>query len=335
MYELLADDSHAVRHAVAELVAAMLDEQGAAVLAAAPPPSAGKKGGRGRRRSGEGAEAASEAERQLAGLLQVRLRCAAGPPGCPRTGSPLDAHINRLPIHLFKPLRLPTSQVLHLLANPPPEGEDAEAAAEQEREVYPLDQEVVAQVVDALFQRWVGCAGVADQVLVGRGRRGRGRTWVGSAGSAGQGGVWAAQGRVPGAGAGAVAQMSSAGQRPPYGASLAALRCCCTLSTSPPVRRFHPPAFPCSVPALSDWPLLLRWASQGSAEAHFGDAGLTNLLHLLRDALRKATGAALPGGPADRKAGGREKQQAQVRAAQCGCIGRPPSFALPAPPTTC
>ncbi|PSC70800.1 sister-chromatid cohesion 3 [Micractinium conductrix] len=183
VYELLADDSHAVRHAVAELVAAMLDEQGAAVLAAAPPPSAGKKGGRGRRRSGEGAEAASEAERQLAGLLQV----------------------------------------LHLLANPPPEGEDAEAAAEQEREVYPLDQEVVAQVVDALFQR---------------------------------------------------------------------------------------------VPALSDWPLLLRWASQGSAEAHFGDAGLTNLLHLLRDALRKATGAALPGGPADRKAGGREKQQAQAAARQ-------------------
>ena len=32
VYELLADESHAVRHAVAELVAAMLEEQGRAVL---------------------------------------------------------------------------------------------------------------------------------------------------------------------------------------------------------------------------------------------------------------------------------------------------------------
>lgn len=33
VYELLADESHAVRHAVAELVAAMLEEQGTALLA--------------------------------------------------------------------------------------------------------------------------------------------------------------------------------------------------------------------------------------------------------------------------------------------------------------
>jgi len=33
VYELLADESHAVRHAVAELVSAMLQEQGQAVLA--------------------------------------------------------------------------------------------------------------------------------------------------------------------------------------------------------------------------------------------------------------------------------------------------------------
>lgn len=33
VYELLADESHAVRHAVAELVAAMLERQGTALLA--------------------------------------------------------------------------------------------------------------------------------------------------------------------------------------------------------------------------------------------------------------------------------------------------------------
>lgn len=36
MYELLADESAAVRHAVAELVAAMLEEQGEAVIKVGP-----------------------------------------------------------------------------------------------------------------------------------------------------------------------------------------------------------------------------------------------------------------------------------------------------------
>ncbi len=69
---------------------------------------------------------------------------------------------------------------------------------------------------------------------------------------------------------------------------------------------------------LSDWPLLLGWAQQGKAEAHFGEAGVTNLLHLLRDSLRKATGGQLPGGvaPLAGRSGvaGRERQQAQVSA---------------------
>lgn len=66
---------------------------------------------------------------------------------------------------------------------------------------------------------------------------------------------------------------------------------------------------------LSDWPLLLSWAQSGRAEAHFGEAGVTNLLHLLRDALAKATGGPLLGAaPAAeaRKAGQRDRQQAQV-----------------------
>lgn len=85
------------------------------------PQAADKAGGSSkkqqRRRS---SEAASTAELQLAGLLQL----------------------------------------MHLLANPPPEpapgaSPGAAAAAEEEREVVPLAREVVAQVVDALFDRWV------------------------------------------------------------------------------------------------------------------------------------------------------------------------------------
>lgn len=77
---------------------------------------------------------------------------------------------------------------------------------------------------------------------------------------------------------------------------------------------------------LSDWPLLLSWASSGRAESHFGEAGVTNLLHLLRDALAKATGGPLlggaPGGEA-RRAGQRDRQQAQVRVGCCVlCVGR-------------
>ena len=66
---------------------------------------------------------------------------------------------------------------------------------------------------------------------------------------------------------------------------------------------------------LCNWPLLLSWAQQGKAEEHFGEAGLTNLLHLLRDALRKATGGQLGGGADAHRAKqqSRERQQAQVR----------------------
>ena len=73
---------------------------------------------------------------------------------------------------------------------------------------------------------------------------------------------------------------------------------------------------------LCDWHLLLSWAQQGKAEEHFGEAGVTNLLHLLRDALCKATGAPLLGGAhghADHlrsKAPSRERQQAQATARQ-------------------
>lgn len=73
----------------------------------------------------------------------------------------------------------------------------------------------------------------------------------------------------------------------------------------------------CRVPALSDWALMLGWAQQGKAEAHFGEAGVTNLLHTLRDALTKATGAPLLGSAHDaRKGTSRERQQAQAAARQ-------------------
>ena len=51
---------------------------------------------------------------------------------------------------------------MHLLANPPPEPAPgaspgtAAASEDEEREVVPLAREVVAQVVDALFDRWAG-----------------------------------------------------------------------------------------------------------------------------------------------------------------------------------
>jgi hypothetical protein len=73
---------------------------------------------------------------------------------------------------------------------------------------------------------------------------------------------------------------------------------------------------------LCDWHLLLSWAQQGKAQEHFGEVGVTNLLHLLRDALCKATGAPLLGGAhgqADHlrsKAPSRERQQAQGAARQ-------------------
>lgn len=98
-----------------------------------PPPrlplqaaAAGGSGKKQRRKSGEGAAGASTSEQQLAGLLQV----------------------------------------MHLLANPPA-GQGGEGAMEEEeeagREVEPLEREVVAQVVDALFDRCacMACAGGA------------------------------------------------------------------------------------------------------------------------------------------------------------------------------
>lgn len=42
---------------------------------------------------------------------------------------------------------------MHLLANPAPEGEGEGGQREEEEEARPLDREVVAQVVDALFDR--------------------------------------------------------------------------------------------------------------------------------------------------------------------------------------
>jgi hypothetical protein len=69
------------------------------------------------------------------------------------------------------------------------------------------------------------------------------------------------------------------------------------------------------VPALSDWPLILSWAQQGRAQEHFGEAGLTDLLHLLRHALRKATGGVLvPGASAAAPGGhkGKERKEQQV-----------------------
>lgn len=73
---------------------------------------------------------------------------------------------------------------------------------------------------------------------------------------------------------------------------------------------------------LSDWSLLLSWAQQGKAEAHFGEAGVTNLLHLLRAALTKATGGQLlasGGGGGAHKAARGERQQAQVGRACARC----------------
>lgn len=83
-----------------------------------------------------------------------------------------------------------------------------------------------------------------------------------------------------------------------------------------PFETLGPPSGPCRVAALSDWSLLLGWAQHGKAEAHFGEAGVTNLLHLLRDSLRKATGGQLLVGtaPLAGRGGvvGRDRQQAQV-----------------------
>ena len=55
-------------------------------------------------------------------------------------------------------------QVMHLLANPPRErpaasgGEAMEEDGEEEGGQAPLERQVVAQVVDALFDRWAGAA---------------------------------------------------------------------------------------------------------------------------------------------------------------------------------
>ena len=85
---------------------------------------------------------------------------------------------------------------------------------------------------------------------------------------------------------------------------------------APPAR---PPA-PHRVPALSDWQLMLAWAQHGKAEAHFGEAGVTNLLHTLRDALAKATGSPVragAGAAAAARGGARgERAAAQAQARQ-------------------
>lgn len=61
---------------------------------------------------------------------------------------------------------------------------------------------------------------------------------------------------------------------------------------------------------------MLSWAQQGKAREHFGEAGLTDLLHVLRLALCKAAGAALvPGAGAAALGGhrGKERKEQQVR----------------------
>lgn len=72
VYKLLLDDSYAVRHAAAELVADMLEESGQRHLA-----QAGKTGpGQGRKGKGKDGEQVSPKELQLAGLLHVMFLLA-------------------------------------------------------------------------------------------------------------------------------------------------------------------------------------------------------------------------------------------------------------------
>jgi hypothetical protein len=63
---------------------------------------------------------------------------------------------------------------------------------------------------------------------------------------------------------------------------------------------------------LSDWALLLSWAQKGTAEEHFGEAGVINLLHVLRESLRKATGGASGAAGDAAKKLSKEKKDAQV-----------------------
>lgn len=179
-----------------------------------------------------------------------------------------------LPHQWLHPLLFPTHQVMHLLANPPPErptGGDAmdEDEEEEGRVAVPLERQVVAQVVDALFDRWA-CGqglGLRAAAMVNMGK----------------------------AAVGSARLIDLTFRILHHNPTL-----CFTL------RR---------VPMLSDWPLLLSWAASGRAESHFGEAGVTNLLHLMRDALAKATGGLLLGGAPTgeaRRAGQRDRQQAQV-----------------------
>jgi hypothetical protein len=176
VYELLADDSAAVRHAVAELVACALEEQGRQLLQVCVW-GGGRKAGqqqsslhRGRR----GAEKASFAYkrgepwemRQADGgvallISRARVACQAGVPcvqaaaapqsagkrGAARRRSGEGVEGSGAELQLAGLL-----QVLHLLANPQGEGAEEEDW-EEEREALPLEREVVAQVVDALFDR--------------------------------------------------------------------------------------------------------------------------------------------------------------------------------------
>ena len=123
VYRLLGDQSHGIRHAAADLVASMLEEQGRQALEQAAAPGGGgrgsarKKKGRGGGAGGGSSDASgssSPAELQLAGLLALQQALAVEQ-GQPATGAA---------------------------------GEDEGQAAAPRA----LARGVVAQVVDALFE---------------------------------------------------------------------------------------------------------------------------------------------------------------------------------------
>ncbi|GAB4819997.1 hypothetical protein N2152v2_007043 [Parachlorella kessleri] len=190
VYTLLGDESPSIRHAVAELVAGMLEEQGERALKQAQATTAAAAGKRQRRKSSEGAAAAQHSgeELQLAGLLhlmQLLANEAAAASG--------DA------------------------------GQGADAMDTDDHRYKPLARDISAQVVDALFNR---------------------------------------------------------------------------------------------VGVLSDWALMVEWLKSGKASEAFGEAGSTNLVQALRQALIKATGGQLIAGQLDKKAKSKERGEAQAAARQ-------------------
>eukprot|EP00887_Chlorella_sp_A99_P000272 scaffold13.g272.t1 len=165
VYRLLGDESHAIRHAASELVASLLEGQGAALLARgadpAPPSGSGGKAASVRKRharkataSAAGGSAAghSAAEVQLAGLLAIERALAEEAAG--RRG--LEAAAGAAP--------------------------GVDEAEDKGREAEPLARDVVAQVVDALFDR---VPVLGDwKLMVGWLQQDRARELLGEAGAA-------------------------------------------------------------------------------------------------------------------------------------------------------